>query len=114
MVLGPGRGMTGLGGCRGRCRGAATEAAEAGAPGWGAGIARRDRARRARQRAPATASQASSHRPEQSAPRSASSGLTLGSAHRRPAPFSRASTTTLLALSTMPLPIGKPWARKVA
>ena len=58
--------------------------------------------------------QASSHRPEQSAPRSATRGLTLATAQRRPAPLSRASTTVLLALSTLPLPSGKRAARKAA
>jgi len=40
--------------------------------------------------------------------RNARSGLTLNRLQCMPAPFSRASTTTLLALSTMPLPIGQP------
>src|SRR3989442_8737597 len=42
--------------------------------------------------------------------RKTSIGLTLGRAQCMPAPFKGASTTTLLALSTMPDPIGQPCA----
>ena len=38
--------------------------------------------------------------------------MTFTSAQCMPAPFGRSSTTSLLALSTMPLPIGQPSARK--
>src|SRR5258708_801368 len=40
--------------------------------------------------------------------RSATSGLTCWRAQCIPLPFSRTSTTTLLALSVLPLPIGYP------
>jgi hypothetical protein len=55
---------------------------------------------------------ACSQRSLQAALRKTSSGLTLGRAHCMPAPLSRASTTSLLALSTLPLPRGQPAAAK--
>src|SRR5262249_55864895 len=57
--------------------------------------------------------QASAQRSLQTAFRNVSSGLTLARLQCMPAPFRRASTTTLLALSTIPLPIGQPAACKV-
>src|SRR5215207_9888012 len=108
MDLAPGRGTAVMAGDGAGRTGAATEAAEAAGPGpvmpaggW---------ARCARRRVPAMTAHASAHRSEQTAPRNATIGVTLPAAQRRPAPFSRASTTSLLALSTMPLPMGKPWA----
>ena len=50
--------------------------------------------------------QASAHRSLQAMVRRATSGFTYGRAQCMPAPFSRLSTTTLLALSTLPLPMG--------
>jgi len=54
----------------------------------------------------------SSQRSLHTAFRSASSGFTFTSAQCMPSPFNRSSTTSLCALSTMPLPIGQPSARK--
>src|SRR4051794_4817674 len=101
--------MAGLGGRRRRGTGAATEAAEAQGRRAGGGGRPADR-----RRAAAIWVHVASQRPEHTAPRNATNGLTLASAQRRPAPLRRASTTVLLALSTMPLPMGKPWARKRA
>src|SRR5262249_51688761 len=102
MVLGPERGSAGLGGWRSGRAGAATEAAEA--VGTIAGGGRGCRGCRAA----AIWVQASRQRSLHTAPRRATMGLTWSAAQRRPAPLSRASTTVLLALSTMPLPMGKP------
>ena len=52
--------------------------------------------------------QASAHRSEQATVRNATSGFTCERAQCIPLPFSRASTTSLLALSTLPLPMGNP------
>jgi hypothetical protein len=49
----------------------------------------------------------------QTASRSASKGLTFLRSQCIPGPFSRAWTTSLLALSTMPEPIGQPCARRI-
>src|SRR5215213_6612702 len=57
---------------------------------------------------------ASSQRSLHSAPRSASIGSTCAGAQCIPGPLSRASTTSLFALSTAPLPIGRPAAAKSA
>jgi hypothetical protein len=51
---------------------------------------------------------ASLQRSEQAMVRNATTAFTCERAQRMPLPFSRASTTNLLALSTLPLPIGKP------
>jgi hypothetical protein len=48
----------------------------------------------------------SAQRPLHATVRSATSGLTCARAQCMPLPFSRTSTTTLLALSVLPLPIG--------
>src|SRR5918992_430207 len=75
--------------------------------------AARRAARRWRLRARASArrraliwGQASSQRSAQTTVRRASIGSTLAGAQCIPLPFRRSWTTTLLALSTMPLPIG--------
>src|SRR5215210_7294973 len=64
------------------------------------------RARASARRRAAIWGQASSQRSAQTTVRSASIGSTLAGAQCIPLPLSRSSTTTLLALSTMPLPIG--------
>ena len=60
---------------------------------------------------------ACSQRSLQAALRQTSRGLTVGRAQGMaqgmPAPLRRASTTSVLALSTLPLPLGQPAAVKV-
>ena len=57
--------------------------------------------------------QACAHRSLQTILRKANIGLTCERAQCIPAPFNLASTTSLLALSTAPLPMGQPCSRKV-
>lgn len=66
-----------------------------------------------RRRVVLVAAQVSSQRSLQTALRSASRGLTLARSQCMPAPLRRASTTSLFALSTTPLPMGHPFAWKV-
>ena len=58
--------------------------------------------------------QTSCHRPLQTTVRRATMGFTCSLAQCIPKPLSRASTTSLLALSTAPLPMGRPLARNSA
>src|SRR5512135_2941602 len=55
--------------------------------------------------------QVSCHRSLHTPLHKVSMGLTLVRSHRMPLPLSRASTTSLFALSTMPEPIGQPARR---
>src|SRR5581483_12493827 len=56
--------------------------------------------------------QVSCHRSFHTPLRKASMGFTFVRSHRMPEPLRRASTTSLLALSTIPEPIGQPARRK--
>ena len=58
--------------------------------------------------------QLSVHRSLHAAARKATIGFTLARAQCIPLPLSRASTTSLFALSTIPLPMGYPAARNCA
>ena len=62
----------------------------------------------------AISGQASSHRSLQAMFRKATMGSTFRRSQCIPAPFSLASTTSLLALSTIPLPMGYPAATNSA
>src|SRR6187549_1187939 len=95
-------GVAGLGGAAGVWEAARAAARVARCSAWSVRL----RARALARRRAAIRGQASSQRSAQTMVRRASIGSTWAAAQCMPLPLRRAWTTTLLALSTMPLPIG--------